>query len=89
MRLIDADKLKEKILEWMPTSAQMILDDSPLASEVADVCVSMLQTIDEQPTVNANAQLIWERDTAIQQLENLGYGFCGITPRPVKENDDK
>lgn len=73
MRLIDADALKENAYdsrEWKNAEVgfhQMVVD---------------IEDIDDAPTVDAVPvgvveQFIWERDMAIQQLEEHGIPFCG------------
>ena len=65
MRLIDADALKETV-------------KNERFSGWGNCCVE----IDNAPTVDAVPvtsieQLKWERDTAIEQLEEHGIPFCG------------
>lgn len=60
MRLIDADLLKESILKWLRPSEP----DETKMIEVADVIVSTMMEIDEQPTV-------FDIDEVMKQIESL------------------
>ena len=51
MRLIDADALEKAIYEWMPKDQSTWMDsDLP---PIENLVVSIMMTIQEQPTVNA------------------------------------
>ena len=51
MKLINSDKLRNDVLEWMPPDpcGQEFLE----AEFVTDICVSTIQTIDEQKPIEA------------------------------------
>ncbi len=77
MRLIDADALYINIV----SSVCHYCDDE---NADCDECIAgkALKEIDNAPTVDAVPvraieQFKWERDTAIQQLEEHGIPFCG------------
>jgi hypothetical protein len=40
--------------------------------------------VDDFPAIDVCAQIVWERDTAIKQLEEHGIPFCGVAPDVVK-----
>lgn len=61
MRLIDADLLKESILTWLKPSSR---PDETEMIDVADVIVSTMMEIDEQPTV-------FDVDKVSKQLKDL------------------
>lgn len=71
MRLIDADKLKQHFAWWHEGG-----EEADRQAEIFE------QIIDVQPTVSIE-QLKWERDTAIQQLRELGYDL-GQKPKKGK-----
>lgn len=71
MRLIDADKLKQHFAWWHEGG-----EEADRQAEIFE------QIIDVQPTVSIE-QLKWERDTAIQQLRELGYDL-GQNPKKGK-----
>lgn len=71
MRLIDADKLKQHFAWWHEGG-----EEADRQAEIFE------QIIDVQPTVSIE-QLKWERDTAIQQLRELGYDL-GQKPKTGK-----
>lgn len=58
MSLIDADALKEKIVKWLKPSKP---DEDELIS-IPDALVSIMMTIDEQPTA-------YDLDKVVEQLE--------------------
>ena len=78
MRLIDADALKHEL-----KVKRDHLDTSTAVGRGEYIASNKAITIlDEQPTVDAVPvkvieQFKWERDTAIQQLEEHGIPFCG------------
>lgn len=84
MRLIDADKLKKDVLD--------LQDCYNGFSDTYDkACI--IGVIDEQPSAQPELieQIKWERDTAIQQLKELGYGL-GQKPRmdaPTNKSERK
>lgn len=50
MRLIDADRLKEKVLEWLPSDPCGIEEkEHPIET---DIVVSLMMEIEEAPTVS-------------------------------------
>ena len=51
MKLINSDKLRDDVLKWMPSDpcGQEYLE----APFETDICVSMIQTIDEQEPIDA------------------------------------
>lgn len=50
MRLIDADRLKEKVLKWLPSDSCGIEEkEYPIET---DIVVSLMMEIEEAPTVN-------------------------------------
>lgn len=67
MRLIDADTLKAEFTGnfnemWHYTGVRAVIDVAP--------------TIEAEPVSHElNEQIKWERDVAIGQLNDLGYGF--------------
>lgn len=68
MKLINSDKLRNDVLEWMPPDpcGQEYLE----APFETDICVSMIQTIDEQKPIDAiPCDYIQE---LIQDPNNLG-----------------
>ena len=71
MRLIDADKMKQHFAWWHEGG-----EEADRQAEIFE------QIIDVQPTVSIE-QLKWERDTAIQQLRELGYDL-GQKPKKGK-----
>lgn len=71
MRLIDADKMKQHFAWWHEGG-----EEADRQAEIFE------QIIDVQPTFSIE-QLKWERDTAIQQLRELGYDL-GQKPKKGK-----
>ena len=71
MRLIDADKMKQHFAWWHEGG-----EEADRQAEIFE------QIIDVQPTFSIE-QLKWERDTAIQQLRELGYEL-GQEPKKGK-----
>lgn len=70
-RYIDADKLKEKLM-----CADIYYEDKTRTYHQ----FYKAEDVDEQPTADvvsreAYEQIKWERDIAIAQLEELGYGL--------------
>lgn len=59
MRLIDADLLMRKCEKWLKPKAP---DEDEMVS-VADIAVSTLMEIEEQPTVNASASMPYQTVT--------------------------
>ena len=68
MKLINSDKLRNDVLKWMPPDpcGQEYLE----APFETDICVSMMQTIDEQEPVDAiPCDFIWK---LIHEPNNIG-----------------
>lgn len=52
MKLINSDKLRNDVLKWLPSNPYT--SEYPLEQEfVTDICVSTIQTIDEQEPIDA------------------------------------
>lgn len=49
MRLIDADKLKDEVLKWLPSDPCGV-EEKEMPYET-DIVVSMIQTLDDAPTI--------------------------------------
>lgn len=67
MRLIDADEILCKM------EIVMDMQDVYLPVHFMEMVIDEMPTIEVEPTC---AQIKWERDQAIKQLESYGVGFC-------------
>lgn len=69
MKLINADKLRNEVLEWLPSNPYTT--EYPFEQEfVTDICVSTIQTIDEQEPIDAiPCDFIWK---LIHNPNNIG-----------------
>lgn len=74
MRLIDADLLKENILRWLKPSAP----DETEMIEVADVLVSTMIEIEEQPTA-------FDVDKVVEQLETRKTRAAALQEKNISE----
>jgi hypothetical protein len=74
MRLIDADRLLRD---------PYFQEDRWPCSHLIRMAIGEQRTVDAIPK-GAHDQVRWERDTAIQQLEEHGIPFGGIAPDVVK-----
>ena len=76
MRLIDGDKLKEKVLKWLPPD--------PCGREgkeypvETDIVVSLLMEIDEAPTIEKSKGK-WIEDYADENCRYVRCSRCDIT----------
>jgi hypothetical protein len=73
MRLIDADRLKGKVLEWMPSDPCGI-EEKEFPFET-DIAVSLMMEIEEAPTIEPERQK-GEWIGADSQC-GIGCPFCG------------
>ena len=74
MRLIDADALMEKLVSLQKKFNSNKGMDIDVFACVATI--NAMPTVDAMPVKSA-VQLKWERDEAIQKLEEHGIPFCG------------
>lgn len=76
MRLIDADAL----LEILKRDEEYNKDIPERADGIRDAIMDVINAPSAEPDRKYIEQLRWERDIAIQQLKELGYGL-GEKPR--------
>lgn len=81
MRLIDADRLKEKVLKWLPSDPCGIEEkEHPIET---DIVVSLMMEIEEAPTVNGwipiSEKPKEEEKVYLVQLDSGGMCSCRWT----------
>ena len=59
MRPIDVDELKKEISSQFPQPGMWMLEGNDPRSVIAETLVDVLQTINEQPTVNQSPEYNW------------------------------
>lgn len=96
MRLIDADRLKEKMLEWLPSDPCGIGEkERPIET---DIVVSLMMEIEDAPTVSAEPKTgKWIDDGCIEKCSQCGerrefphWNYCpNCGARMRGDKDDK
>lgn len=63
MRLIDADKLKEEILKWLPSDPCGV-EEKEMPFET-DIVVSMMLTLEDAPTIKTKQIKYFDEDEKV------------------------
>ena len=80
MRLIDADKLKEEVLKWLPPDpCGQEEKEHPLET---DIVVSMMMTIEEAENVKAIPEDWIEAE--IKKLRDMDNGFASLSAGQIE-----
>ena len=66
MRPIDADKLNDEVLKWLPSDPCGVAErEFPYET---DIVVSMLQTLDEAPTIKTKQVKYYDEDESVWKI---------------------
>lgn len=78
MRLIDADKLKEEVLKWLPSDPCGIQEkEMPFET---DIVVSMMLTLEEAPSIDIVHCRECKHRPVKEDADGENYGFNIIEP---------
>lgn len=85
-RYIDVDRLKTDIIKWLPQDK--CGNNTEIEMEVADLAVSMLMTVDEQPTADVQEVvhgkwLNFIGDFSTAECSNCGAKMDGSNDEPI------
>lgn len=84
MRLIDADVLKDKVLNWMPSDPCGIAEkEHPIET---DIVVSLMMEIEESPTIDA-VEVVRCKECKHYSVEGetTQFGWCNALEMPTDE----
>ena len=69
MRLIDADKLKEEILKWLPSDPCGV-EEKEMPFET-DIVVSMMLTLEDAPTIKTKQIKYFDEDEKVWKIGSV------------------